>query len=139
MNQNLLNRFYPLWLWILTVIVTPTGLFLWQTLESSYTDNGSEITIIMLFIPFGFFFSAPAFFVTFLLYQSIRDSAIPVWVVKMITISIAITSMVITLNLIDGSIALKWAYGLSILSIGLLLKVKVNISSSNSDTIKLSE
>jgi hypothetical protein len=139
MNQSPLNRFYPFWLWLLTIGITPIGLFIWQTLLGSYTDNGSEITIIMLFIPFGFFFSAPAFFVTFLLYQSIRKLTIPLWFAKVITISIAIVSMVITLNIIDGSTipTLKSAYGLAIALIGLLLKAKVNISSSDSDTIKL--
>ena len=137
MNQKLLNRSYPLWLWLLTICVTPMGLVLWETLTSSYTNNGSDITIAMLFIPFGLFFSAPAFLVTFLLYQSICKSAIPVWLLKAIIIVIAILSMVITLNIIDGSMipTLKWAYGLMIVIIGILLNA-TNISVPESDTIK---
>ncbi|RYZ29043.1 MAG: hypothetical protein EOO10_07595 [Chitinophagaceae bacterium] len=137
MNQNLLNRGYPLWLWVLTIIVAPIGLFLWETLTTSYT-NGSDISIVMLFIPIGFFFSSPAFFVTFLLYQSIRKSPFPVWLVKVITMAIAIVCMTITLNIIEGSMipTLKWAYGLTIVITGMLLKA-INTSSSNSNAIKV--
>jgi len=137
MNEKLLNRVYPLWLWVVTISITPLGLFFWEILTTANTD-GSDISIVMLFIPFGFFFSSPAFLVTFLLYQSIRKSTFPVWIVKALTIVIAIVSMIITLNIIDGSMipTLKWAYGLTIVIAGMLLKA-VCISSSNSDAIKV--
>ena len=137
MNEKLLNRVYPLWLWLITISITPLSLFLWQILTTSNTDSG-DISIVMIFIPFGFFFSSPAFLLTFLLYQSIRKSTLPVWVIKAITIIIAIVSMIITLNIIEGSMmpTLKWAYGLAITIVGMLLKAR-SASSSNFDVIKV--
>ena len=120
MQQKSTNRFYPLRLRLFTINITPVLSVFWNRLSNS----NSNIEVILLFILFGLLFSAPTFMVVFLLYQSIRNSGLAVWILKSIIIVVAVIGMVVTLTMIGGSAmpALKWAYAISISIIGYFLK-----------------
>ena len=121
-HSVILNRFYPVWLWLLTIIVTPIIFFTIMATITAPTDNGSEIALIGPYIMFGALFSSPASLITFLLYQHLRSASLSNWLLKLTTISIATIGMIVTLNLID-SVAfstLKLAYGTTIITSGVL-------------------
>jgi Sec-independent protein secretion pathway component TatC len=129
-EQKQLNNNYPVRLWVLTIVLTPLCLFFWQVVANNQTTDRTYVLVLQLLIVFGFVFSIPAFIVVLLVYQSIRKSGIPILLIKFITISIAVIGMVITLDIIDGSMlsAIKYAYLVTIITFGLALKTRKNFS-----------
>lgn len=134
------NKFYPFWLWVSTITLTPIGLFFWNMFINKPIEKGDNAAIFILLILFGFFFSFPAFLITFLIYQSIYRSSLPVWMLRLSTIGLALLSMIITLNIISGSMIsdLKWSYSIAIILTGYSLN-RIKYPSSDLDRAKLSE
>ncbi|ANE52299.1 hypothetical protein SY85_19225 [Flavisolibacter tropicus] len=120
------NKLFPLQLWVLTIVLGPILLCIGGAVyDIGLLDNTKNLEVILLFIPFGLFFSLPTFLVVCLAYFLTQEK-LPATFVRLLLIILAIIGVCVTFWLIEGSLAipLSITYSLTVVISSLFLKVR---------------
>jgi hypothetical protein len=121
----MINRNYPYLNWILTIIIGP---FLWIIYEILINEQnaGSMCEVIFAFIGVGLIFSLPSLAINVLVFQLLIKITSTVFHIKFILISIGVIGIIVTFQLIGGTLALNLtlSYSISLIITGLLIRLQ---------------
>lgn len=121
------NNWYPFQVWISTIVIGGPVLI---SIIGQFYGNGlvsfiQNFSWNMVFIPFGIFYSLPVLGLYYIVYRSLIRKEISPLIIKIILCLLCVAGIVVTLNLIHGSMVpfLSLTYSVSVVFSSFVFKV----------------
>lgn len=130
-----MNTFYPIKHWLLTLVIGPVVVALYEVLFSYSNSILSFLESYPLFIIFGIFFSLPVLIVYYFLFYLLISKPLSTLTIKSILNLVTIIGIVVTFILLGGSVAPDYSisYSIAVVICSWLAKIK-NTESISTDT-----
>lgn len=98
------NRYYPLFLWLTTLAISPVLLAIAEGIyEGSVINLTGTLSLFPLFILFGLLFSIPCFVVVYILFKLLSGKMRSLFWLKMVVNIFCVICIWLTFRIIEGS------------------------------------
>ncbi len=116
--------------WIIALMIAPFIDVLYQLIIGHNDKFSDLVEMYFVIVSFSIVFSLPTLLISYLTHRALDQTEVILLVKKLIILSIAILGMVVTLELIKGSMIprLKTSYFMSLITSFMILEVRQVVS-----------